>query len=227
MIFNKAVAATMMMMVMMVVVMVMMMMMLAAAGSIDKVPVSAATVRRRVNSGKNCPPPPPAPPGQYYRKKSPKKNSKTNPPTPMPETSPNPAPAPTLMPETSTLAPVPLLLGNNPAAPVVYNPKQHYCYTDKDNAGKYCWYLEDKLPYGNWKGEGGHGYNDCGPECLMPEYDPSRDYCFNDNDNPDKYCWYPPSVGEKPSGNWKRVGPDNCVLALECTEVHDDDSVSF
>ena len=58
-------------------------------------------------------------------------------------------------------------------------------------------------------------------------YDPSRDYCFNDNDNPDKYCWYPPSVGEKPSGNWKRVGPDNCVLALECTEVHDDDSVSF
>ena len=28
----------------------------------------------------------------------------------------------------------------------------------QNNAGKYCWYANDSFPYGNWVGDGGHGY---------------------------------------------------------------------
>ena len=48
----------------------------------------------------------------------------------------------------------------------LYDPNQNFCYKDNDNPGKYCWYPCDKIPYGNWVGEGGHGYNDCGPTCT-------------------------------------------------------------
>ena len=58
------------------------------------------------------------------------------------------------------------LLRHNQAAPGVYDPKQDFCFKDTDNAGKYCWYPEDKSPYGNWVGDGGHGYSDCGLKCT-------------------------------------------------------------
>ena len=64
--------------------------------------------------------------------------------------------------------------------PVLYDPSQDFCYKDKDNVGKYCWYPTDNFPCGNWKGEGGRGYNDCGPKCTtVYKYDPSQDFCFN------------------------------------------------
>ena len=48
-----------------------------------------------------------------------------------------------------------------------YDPSQDFCFKDEDNDGKYCWYPTDGLgPCGNWKGEGGHGYNDCGRKCT-------------------------------------------------------------
>ena len=64
-----------------------------------------------------------------------------------------------------------LLLDHNQAAPYVYDPKRYYCNTDTDNPGKYCWFPTDKLPCGNWKGEDGHGYNDCGPLCALGFFD--------------------------------------------------------
>ena len=47
-----------------------------------------------------------------------------------------------------------------------YDPSSDYCFTEIDTDGKYCWYPTDNLPCGNWKGEGGHGYNDCGQKCT-------------------------------------------------------------
>ena len=54
-----------------------------------------------------------------------------------------------------------------------YDPNQDFCFADTDNPGKYCWYCYDARPYGNWKGEGGRGYGDCGKKCtnfLEPAY---------------------------------------------------------
>ena len=78
-----------------------------------------------------------------------------------------------------------------------YDPSKDFCYRDNDNAGKYCWYPTDIYPCGNWDGESGHGYHDCGrkctqiidvysnyEECVSVVYDPDLDYCFKDNDNP-------------------------------------------
>jgi len=67
-----------------------------------------------------------------------------------------------------------LLLRHNQAAPGVYDPrvydpKQDFCFKDTDNAGKYCWYPEDKTPfpgYPQWKGASGHGYDNCGLLCT-------------------------------------------------------------
>ena len=63
-----------------------------------------------------------------------------------------------------------------------YDPSQDYCFADKENAGKYCWYTRDYTPCGggsnsgNWNGEGGHAYNDCGPECAQVKIVDGR--CF-------------------------------------------------
>ena len=66
-----------------------------------------------------------------------------------------------------------LLHGQNQAARV-FDPSQNYCYKDNDHADKYCWFPLDNLPSGNWKADGGRGYNDCGPECTPSSlYDPS------------------------------------------------------
>ena len=50
----------------------------------------------------------------------------------------------------------------------MYDPTQDYCFADKRNADKYCWYYKDLRPYPSrqWKGEGGRGYDNCGPECT-------------------------------------------------------------
>jgi len=55
----------------------------------------------------------------------------------------------------------------------IYDPSHDYCFADEDNVDKYCWYIYHQdaqghqiVPYGNWKGEGGHGYNDCGDKCT-------------------------------------------------------------
>ena len=51
--------------------------------------------------------------------------------------------------------------------PSVYDPSQDYCFSDKDNVGKYCWcQLDYLLSEGNWEGKGGRGYNDCGLLCT-------------------------------------------------------------
>ena len=50
--------------------------------------------------------------------------------------------------------------------PPLYNPSLDFCFRDNDNANKYCWYNYDNLPCGNWKGEGGHDFNNCGPPCT-------------------------------------------------------------
>ena len=81
---------------------------------------------------------------------------------------------------------------------IPYDPSLHYCFKDTDNAGKYCWYPEDNLPSGNWKGEGGHGENDCGsrcggPECLFIEPytcgEPCQTMVCGKNPDPDNiYC---------------------------------------
>ena len=60
-----------------------------------------------------------------------------------------------------------------PPPPPVYDPSYDFCFKDNDNAGKYCWYPNDRLPDGNWKGEGGHAYNDCGDLCTDVADDPS------------------------------------------------------
>ena len=45
-----------------------------------------------------------------------------------------------------------------------YDPKQDFCF--KDNFGTYCWYPTDNHPSdGYWEGQGGRGFNDCGPRC--------------------------------------------------------------
>ena len=53
-----------------------------------------------------------------------------------------------------------------PPTTPVYDPSQDFCFKDKENMDKYCWDPDDRLPVGNWKGEGGHIYNDCGPKCI-------------------------------------------------------------
>ena len=95
-----------------------------------------------------------------------------------------------------------------------YDPTSDFCFTDTDTAGKYCWYPTDNRPCGNWKGEGGHGYNDCGRKCTRVlgyqdyctavVYDPHEDFCFSDEDNPGKYCWCPEY--KIPYGNWRVNG---------------------
>ena len=47
-----------------------------------------------------------------------------------------------------------------------YDPTQDFCFHDKDNTWKYCWYPTDRMPSGNWEGKGGRGYNGCGPKCI-------------------------------------------------------------
>ena len=105
-----------------------------------------------------------------------------------------------------------------------YDPSKDFCYTDTDNAGKYCWYPTDHYPCGNWDGEGGHGYHNCGrlctqvmaalgrpkpfpfqAKCLSVVYDPDLDYCFKDNDNAGKYCWS--EFFNIPYGNWESFLP--------------------
>ena len=92
------------------------------------------------------------------------------------------------------------LLHDQNQAARVFDPNHSYCYKDNDHADKYCWFPLDNLPSGNWKADGGRGYNDCGPECTPTLYNPSQDYCFKDDDNDGKYCWYPDD--RSPSGNW-------------------------
>ena len=58
-----------------------------------------------------------------------------------------------------------LLLRHNQAAPM-YDPNQAYCFKDKDNDDKYCWYPTDNYPFGNWGGVTGAAYNNCGPQCT-------------------------------------------------------------
>ena len=61
-----------------------------------------------------------------------------------------------------------LLLRHNQAAPV-YDPSQAFCFKDRDNDDKYCWYSTDNFPVGNWEGftcAGGHGCAQCGPKCT-------------------------------------------------------------
>ena len=50
--------------------------------------------------------------------------------------------------------------------PPLYDPSQHYCFTDEDNDDKYCWFLNDDFPCGNWKGVTGRGFDNCGPACT-------------------------------------------------------------
>ena len=59
-----------------------------------------------------------------------------------------------------------LLLGQNQAAPALYGENKDYCFADNDNPGKYCWYPTDNFPVGNWAGVGGHGDDNCGPQCT-------------------------------------------------------------
>ena len=53
-----------------------------------------------------------------------------------------------------------------------YDPSGSYpngcdCFQDTDNPGKYCWlYDTGYRPYGNWKRDGKHAYDDCGPMCT-------------------------------------------------------------
>ena len=62
---------------------------------------------------------------------------------------------------------------NPPPTEQMFDPSQNYCYKDNDYADKYCWDPVAHLLSGNWKEDGGHGYNDCGPECTPSLYDPS------------------------------------------------------
>ena len=125
--------------------------------------------------------------------------------------------------------------------PPVYDPSQDFCFSDNDTAGNYCWYPMDNLLCGNWKGEGGHGDNDCGRKCTkvlvhiqekrvvrihchddlaVSVYDPSKDFCFSNNDTAGKYCWYPTDFF--PYGNWKGEGDrgyNEC--GDKCTKVQD------
>ena len=111
-----------------------------------------------------------------------------------------------------------------------YDPSKDFCYKDTDNAGKYCWYPTDAVPCpgGQWKGEGGHGYHDCGRKCTEVHdfdapyacvaviYDPHEDYCFTDIDNAGKYCWNPNY--KIPYGNWEFAGSrdfDDCGPGCE------------
>jgi len=130
--------------------------------------------------------------------------SPTNRPTPKPtfmpteRPTPNPTPDPTPNPtRRPTFNPTP-----TPTTPM-YDPTKDFCYTDRENHGKYCWYFRDSFPVGNWEGVTGRGYNDCGSKCTkVYTFDPNRDFCFTDNDNPGKYCWFP--TNRRPYGNWKR-----------------------
>ena len=49
----------------------------------------------------------------------------------------------------------------------VYDPRYYYCFRDTDNPGKYCWFDASTPPPGNWVGEGGHGIDGCGFECII------------------------------------------------------------
>ena len=62
---------------------------------------------------------------------------------------------------------------SHPTPAPVYDPSHDFCFQDQDNTWKYCWYPNDRLPDGNWKGEGGHAYNDCGDLCTDVADDPS------------------------------------------------------
>ena len=126
--------------------------------------------------------------------------------------SPPPTPPPTLPP--------------TPPPTTLYDPSQDYCFTDKDNVGKYCWSPIDLVPYhGNWEGDGKHGNNNCGPMCT-DNYDPNRDFCFADKDNAGKYCWCDPfdcPKGSCPYGNWKFDGwhgNDNCGSKCNIHEIY-------
>ena len=55
---------------------------------------------------------------------------------------------------------------------------QYHHKTDYDNnkqynknVDKYCWYPTNNIPCGDWKGEGGHGYDNCGPKCKRVYWD--------------------------------------------------------
>ena len=61
-----------------------------------------------------------------------------------------------------------LLRRQNNQATKLYAPATDICFADTDNAGKYCWYYTDYLPYGNWKVDSPHGNNNCGPRCIYP-----------------------------------------------------------
>ena len=54
---------------------------------------------------------------------------------------------------------------NDDATVERYDPSQDFCFKDNKNVNKYCWYPKDYMPCGDWKGEGGHGYDNCGPKC--------------------------------------------------------------
>ena len=58
-----------------------------------------------------------------------------------------------------------LLLGQNQAASMVYDPTQDFCFEDKANLGKYCWGRGNEFPCGHWKGVSGQGSGYCGPYC--------------------------------------------------------------
>ena len=58
-----------------------------------------------------------------------------------------------------------------------YDPNRHICFVDIDNPGKYCWYPEDTLPYGNWKVDSPHGNNNCGSKCEKTQDDPEGTEC--------------------------------------------------
>ena len=108
-----------------------------------------------------------------------------------------------------------------PTTPV-YDPSQDFCFTNNDMFDKFCWYPDDRLPRGNWKGEGGRGYNDCGPKCTDQDasvFDPSQDFCFKDTDNAGKYCWYPEI--KFPVGNWKAGARGYNDCGPQCTSVTD------
>ena len=70
-----------------------------------------------------------------------------------------------------------LLLGQKQAWQT-YDPRKDYCFADNDNPGKYCWFCFDNLPDGNWKGEGGHIYNDCGDMCTEFKPTDPRGICL-------------------------------------------------
>jgi len=106
-------------------------------------------------------------------------------------------------------------LGKALVPPAVYNPCTDYCFSDKANPNKFCWYPTARFPYpaGQWSGD--HGDARCpGPLCTKfadglgpnPTYDPSQDFCFKDNANAGKYCWYNTDRSPYPKEQWEGTG---------------------